>query len=117
LAQEAGGTATMVELIAVIVALFGMVWAITAYRKKKRRSYLMQKYGDENVVQKIMKRLIWQGMSQAQLMDSWGAPVTKDQKIYKSKISETYKYNQRGRNRFGSRVKLENGVVVGWELK
>lgn len=64
-----------------------------------------------------MKRLIWQGMTEEQLIDSWGKPVAKDHRIYKTKISETFKYNQIGKNRFGSRVRLERGIVVGWEQK
>ena len=64
-----------------------------------------------------MNQLVWQGMSEDQLIDSWGAPVAGDQKIYKTKVSETFKYNQTSRNRFGSRVWVENGIVVGWEQK
>jgi hypothetical protein len=69
------------------------------------------------IVDNIMKKIIWQGMSDEQLLDSWGAPAAKDQKIYRTKITETYKYNRTRRNRFGSRVKVENGIVVGWEQK
>jgi len=64
-----------------------------------------------------MRRVIWQGMTQEQLIDSWGRPVARDQKIYKTKTAETFKYNQTGKNRFGSRVQVENGLVVGWSQK
>ena len=79
----------------------------------ERRAALIKKYGDQFAVDNIMTQKIWQGMSDEQLLDSWGAPAAKDQKIYKTKITETYKYNRMGRNRFGSRVKVENGIVVG----
>lgn len=77
----------------------------------------MEKYGDERVVENIMSKMIWQGMTEDQLIDSWGRPAAKDQKVFKTKITETYKYNRIGHNRFRSRVKVENGVVIGWEQK
>ncbi len=104
----------------IIVAIFLVIVAIgliKSYLRKKRREALMVKYGDASIVEAIMNRQIWQGMSDEQLIDSWGAPVAKDHKVYKTKLSETYKYNQTGRNRFGSRVKVENGLVVGWEQR
>lgn len=77
----------------------------------------MEKYGDEGVVDMIMRRTMWQGMSSEQLRDSLGAPVAVDRKIYKTKVAETYKYSQTGKNRFRCRVKVENDIVVGWEQK
>ena len=85
------------------------------YANKKRREYLLAKYHDQVVVNKIMQRLVWQGMTEEQLIDSWGRPAAKGQKIYKTKVTETFKYNQTGKNRFRSRVNVENGIVVGWE--
>jgi len=105
------------EIIAAIFLVVVAIGLIRSYFRKKRRERLMAKYGDANVVDGIMNQKIWQGMSDEQLIDSWGSPVAKDHKIYKTKISETYKYNQTGRNRFGSRVKVENGIVVGWEQR
>jgi hypothetical protein len=104
-------------VIAAIVAVIACVRAYKYYQYKQRRDQLLRKYGDKDLVEKIMKQLVWQGMSEDQLIDSWGAPVARDRKIYKTKVSETFKYNQKGRNRFGSRVWVENGIVVGWEQK
>lgn len=77
----------------------------------------MEKYNDAEIVESIMKKLIWQGMSEEQLIDSWGHPAAKDQKLYKTKITEIFKYNQTGKNRFSNRVRVENSIVVGWEKK
>lgn len=77
----------------------------------------MQKYGDAEIVDMIMKKMVWQGMSAEQLTDSLGRPVATDRKVYKTKTSETYKYDQAGKNRYRRRVTLENGVVVGWDIK
>lgn len=105
----------------VLLAIFGIVAVITiivsavAYADRQRRAALFAKYDDAGVVEMIMAKKIWQGMISGQLIDSWGSPTAKDHKIYKSKIAETYKYNQTGKNRFSSRVMLEDGVVVGWK--
>lgn len=106
--------------MSVILGIAAIVIAIVLIRNfktKKRRNFLLNKYKDDSIVDRIMKELIWQGMSEEQLIDSWGKPIAKDHKVYKTKTSGTYKYNQIGKNRFGSRVQLENGVVVGWYRK
>ncbi len=77
--------------------------------------YLMSKYGDAALVDLIMAKQIRQGMTLDQLVESWGRPADIDQKVYKTKIKYTYKYNQTGRNRFRDRVFVENDVVVGWQ--
>lgn len=105
------------EWLILIGAFVAAIILINNYQKKKRKEYLLAKYGDASVVEKIMRSLIWQGMSEEQLRDSWGAPVDIDEKVYKTKTASTYKYSQTGKNRFKSRVKVENGVVVGWEQK
>jgi hypothetical protein len=58
---------------------------------------------------------IWQGMTDEQLLESWGGPADKDYEIKKATTKETWKYGQTGRNRFSNRVFLENGVVIGWK--
>jgi hypothetical protein len=35
----------------------------------------------------------------------------------KTKTKEVWKYHQRGANRYGLKITLENGRVVGWENK
>ena len=105
------------EIVAAIVAIIAAIIAFSVYLTKKRRRRLLEKYNDESVVDRIMRRMIWQGMSEEQLIDSWGSPVSKDHRVYKTKIAETFKYNQTGKNRFGSRVQVENGIVVGWTQK
>jgi hypothetical protein len=58
---------------------------------------------------------IWQGMTKEQLVDSWGRPEDVDQKVYKTKTKEIWKYGQMGKNRYRERVYAEDGVVVGWQ--
>ena len=97
----------------------GAVLAVVAMQasKRQRRQDLIAKYGDATIADLILAHRIWQGMSHEQLVDSLGDPVAIDHRVFKTKEAATYKYNQTGRNRFRCRVKLENGIVVGWEQK
>jgi hypothetical protein len=63
----------------------------------------------------IIARQVWQGMTDEQLTDSWGNPVDIGREIVRTKIKETWKYGQTGKNRFRNRVYLENGIVIGWK--
>lgn len=105
------------EALVVVGVVIAFIVVLRFLSNRKRRAALFAKYGDESIVDKIMRRLLWQGMSEEQLIDSWGRPAAKDQKVYKTKITETFKYRRAGKNRFRSRVRVENGVVVGWEQK
>ena len=100
----------------VIGVAFLLVVAGKASRRR-RWERLMAKYGDETVVQKIVAGTIWQGMTAEQLVDAWGAPAAVDDRVLKTKVAQTYKYAQSGRNRYRKRVKLEAGLVVGWDVK
>lgn len=58
------------RICARVGAVAAAIVAIAAYRKKKRREYLLAKYGDETVADSITAGKIWQGMTEAQLIDS-----------------------------------------------
>ena len=105
------------EAIIVIACVIALVVWHAAYKTKKRREALMLKYGDEEIVEGIMRRAFWQGQTQEQLVDSLGNPVDIDNKVYKTKTKKTFKYNQTGKNRYGLKILLEDGLVVGWEKK
>ncbi len=77
----------------------------------------MQKYGDEKLVDRLMKGMFWQGQLKGELIDSIGKPLDIDQKVLKTKTKEVWKYNKTGKNRYGLKVTLENGEVVGWDKK
>ena len=102
------------EILVGLGLIIGLwVWwsaAASAARRKK----LMAKYGDAQIVDAIMRRMIWQGMTYDQLVDSQGRPADVDEKVYKSKTVHVFKYGQDGRNRYRQRVTIENGEVVGW---
>ena len=83
---------------------------------EERWNYLCSKYGQENA-QRIAESKIWVGATVEMMIEILGQPVAQDEKVMKTKVSKTYKYNPMGANRYGLRVYVEDGEVVGWENK
>jgi len=96
---------------AIVLVLVGCIWA---YRRRRR--HLAERYGDPEIARRIMRGVIWQGETQEQLLESLGQPKDIDKKVLKTKTKEIWKYRPTARNRFGLKVTLDDGVVVGWEL-
>lgn len=108
-------------VIVLVVVAFDSVSEEAAKRSeeaaRQRRASLLSKYKDSELVDKLLQGYIWQGQTEEQLKDSVGAPLDIDQKILKTKKKEIWKYSPTGRNRYGLKITLENGVVVGWDKK
>ena len=77
----------------------------------REHARLMGKYGDAQVVDQIRRGLVWQGMTADMLRDSLGAPLAIDTKVDHSKRTDILTYGP------GTRIALENGLVVGWQTK
>jgi hypothetical protein len=108
------GAGTFAVIILVILA------ALVFYLVRKRAArlaYLRMKYGDEIIVQKIMRRRFWQGQTMEQLQDSLGRPASKDNGLLKTRKREVWKYQSSGMNRYRLRITLEDDVVVAWDQK
>lgn len=100
-----------------IIVLIVSAVLIAFIMNAMRRAALMKKYGDKALVDRLMRRMIWEGQTAGQLVDAIGKPAQIDEKVMKAKTRDTWKYNQRSRTRFGLRVTVEDGVVVGWDKK
>lgn len=104
----------------VIGAVLGIGVVIVALRiglRALRRTLLMRRYDDAEMVATILSGQIAQGMTAEMVIDTWGKPADMDERVMKTKTKQEMKYDQTGKNRFGTRVYLEDGVVVGWETK
>jgi hypothetical protein len=86
-------------------------------KRNSRRKFLLQKYRDEYIAEKILDGYIWQGQTSEQLFDSRGNPDNIERKVLKSKTKETWKYHQVRKGQFRTRIFLENDEVIGWENK
>ncbi|WP_310440514.1 hypothetical protein [Sulfuricurvum sp.] len=100
----------------IILFIVGLSFYIY-YSTKKRRENLMLKYQNEELVDMIMSGKYWQGQTEEQLRDSLGKPLDIDQKVLKTKTKEIWKYNQTAKNRYSLKIILEDGFVVGWDIK
>ncbi|MBV7428048.1 MULTISPECIES: DUF2845 domain-containing protein [unclassified Acidovorax] len=105
------------EILIVLVIGGAVALYIAHLLNERRRAALMAKYGDAEIVSKIMKKVFWQGQTGEQLRDSLGAPEDVDTKVMKTRHREIWKYNNSGKNRYRLRITLENGHVVGWDQK
>ncbi len=101
----------------IVFGLCAFYFFVRFAMKKARRALLMKRYDDADMVDTIMEGRIAQGMTAEMVMDVWGEPADMDETVLKTKTKREMKYDQKGKNRFGTRVYLENGVVVGWETK
>ena len=112
--EALGQTGWLFVIVGIIVLIGVSIWA-NERSKQQRRQALLEKYGDPEIVDAIMNKNFWVGQTHEQLRDSLGAPVDVDEQVLKTKVKHTWKYQRRGRNRYGLRVTLDNGVVVGWQ--
>lgn len=117
------GITKLVESIGWVIPVFSIVIIVVGYfwhqhnKKEQRLQQLRERYNDEELVQKIFNGYFWEGQPEDQLIDSLGQPVEVDRKVLKTKIKEIWKYNHLGANRFGLRITVENGYVIGWDKK
>lgn len=109
-------TGWVIPVVAIIAAVILLIW-YQYNKKQKRLAYLREKYKDEEIVQSIYDGYFWQGQTEEQLNDALGAPLVIDRKVLKAKTKEIWKYNSQGANRYGLRITVENGYVVGWDKK
>ena len=105
--------------ITIIIAGAVVILAIVLFigLNVRRRLKLMAKYNDQHAVDMIMSKRIWEGMTEAQLIEAWGKPAEIDERVLKTKTAHVYKYNRSGKASFRDKVKLDDGVVVGWDQK
>jgi hypothetical protein len=92
-------------------------YAARALARRSRYARLLAKYGDDRIVDAIVTGTIWQGMTSEQLRESWGNPVSIEEKVLKTKTKQVFKYQQVSPNRYRDKVMLEDGIVVGWDQK
>ena len=103
--------------ILIIVAVAVLAFVGVAMAKRSRYVRLMQKYADEKLVDALISKTIWQGMTAEQLRDSWGEPASIEEKVMKTKVKQVFKYRPVATNRYRDKVTLEDGVIVGWDQK
>ena len=112
--RDAMHLSTCLALFAGAVVL---VCAVAVWGYLQRRKQLTARYGDPEIARRMMKGEVWQGETREQLLESLGKPADIDQKVLKTKCKEVWKYRPTGKNRFGLKVTLDDGIVVAWDMK
>ncbi|MHC2535267.1 lysozyme inhibitor LprI family protein [Bradyrhizobium diazoefficiens] len=119
--DSTSGTNPLLVLIFIVGAIAGAIAVYNNIRRREEerrraaeRQRLVAKYGAE-IADRILARVVWQGMTEEQLLESRGIPADKDYEVRKSVTKATWKYGQTGKNRFSNRIFLENGIVTGWK--
>lgn len=98
--------------ITCIVVVLAAVIFYFIRKRAARLAYLRAKYGDDNIVRRIMERKLWQGQTMDQLLDSIGRPPSIDSNLLKTRKREVWKYQPSGKGRYRTRVTLDDDVVV-----
>ncbi|PNK61751.1 DUF2845 domain-containing protein [Psychrobacter sp. FDAARGOS_221] len=128
MSQTLGWTNFLVLIVAVIVVGYILKFIIKSKKRKQeqeerrrlseeRHKFYLDMYDDDEVVDRIMDKELWVGETTEQLEFSLGYPEETEKKVLKTKTKETWKYDHKSGNRYGTRVYVENGEVVGWEYK
>jgi len=68
-----------------------------------------------DVTNDILRRRLWLGESEDQVVCSFGEPDDVREIVTRTKTTEVYRYFETGVDRFALKVSIEDGVVVGWD--
>ncbi len=126
---DALGVPLLILIIAVVVAIGFAANAANNRRRDRetaqeiqrqaealdrRRNDLNRKYGDTELINRIMAKRYWQGQTAEQLVDSLGSPEAVDRHTLKTKKREVWKYARTRRGGYATKITLENDIVVAW---
>ncbi len=100
-----------------LLAVFLLIRLNAYLSQKARRNRIYLKYGRTESAEKIIKKTIWIGETAEQLRDSLGKPLDIDENVLKTKRKEVWKYHRKSASRYGLKIKIENGIVIGWDQK
>jgi hypothetical protein len=110
-----------IHIIAIVgfVIIVAILLKISRDRKKQAAwvAHLKDKYKSDDIVDAILNSEYWKGQTTEQLIDSLGNPHAVDKQVLKTKTKGTWKYNEQRKGQFALKVLIENGKVVGWDVK
>ena len=87
-------------------------------QRSLRTEQLLAKHaGNGPAVARIERKELWVGETADQLRDALGEPEVIDVKPLKTRTREIWKYGRTGRNRYATRITLDNGTVVRWQQR
>lgn len=84
---------------------------------EKRHQELLEKYGDEEVVARILAKDCWLGQTAEQLLDALGSPEDTDTKKTSRLTREVWKYKKIAANRHALKITVSNNEVTAIDDK
>lgn len=108
-------------ILAIIIVSVGLYFIghFDGKMKKKAIASLLEKYKDQDIVDKIMNDEYWQGMTESMLFDSLGAPGKHKEDVLKERVKIKYYFNPfedgQENTKYKFEVTVENDLVVGWK--
>ena len=129
MASAAGGGALLalasgVPLFAVVLLLCCLgalvlrrTWIASEQEYLRARAEMRAAELREEQSIRIERKELWVGETAAQLRDALGEPEVIDVKPLKTRSREIWKYGRTGRNRYATRITLDNGTVVRWQQR
>ncbi len=87
-------------------------------QNRRKKLELIKKFNiSSQDAEKIINKILWQGMKKEYLIESINQPNDSSFSILKTKIKEEYKYYPINKKSFKLVVFLENDIVVGWKMR
>ena len=86
-------------------------WADKKQSERLRVARITAVYPDACIRDMILQNKLWQGMTEVELVASWGLSRGVTQQMLGSGVRRVFRY---GANRYASGVYLQNGRVTGW---
>lgn len=83
-------------------------------RAAERFQSLAQRFGERNA-RLIVEKTLWQGATGDMIREMHGDPVDASRRVYKTRTTETWKYEPIDAKHFALQIILENDVCVGWK--
>jgi hypothetical protein len=109
--------------LALLIGVFVLYTRYDAARRKKRAEELAARLADlterfgETDAKRILDKMVWTGQTAEMLRESLGDPVAVDRRVLKTKTKEVWKYRPMGQGRYATRVTVEDGAVIGSDIK
>ena len=99
-------------------AYFLVRYLLRRANRLRKFSRLMRKYkNDEATVNKILEGKVWSGQTDDQLREALGEPESLDSQLMDAKTTEVWRYLDFSKGYAVLNVKIENGLVVGWDRR
>ena len=91
------------------------IWERTDANRRARLGRLISRYNSVEIANRIVRREVWEGQTEKQLVDSLGPAAQVNRGAPGAGKREVWSYRGRCWGRRGLRVTVEDGMVTGFD--